>query len=125
MNRPLSPHLQIYKVQLSSTLSISHRFTGVALTLGIFALAAWVWAVTQDLQTLHVVQQHVRAWYGQLFLVGWSFSLFYHLFNGLRHLVWDMGYGLGRQSAYRSGLFVIASAVIMTGLVWACAWAEA
>lgn len=125
MNRPLSPHLQIYKVQLSSTLSISHRLTGVALTAGIFALAAWVWGATQDLQTFHILQHHVRAWYGQFFLLGWSFSLFYHLLNGLRHLMWDMGYGLARQSAYRSGLFVIASTFIMTGLVWACVWAEA
>ncbi|CAM9954204.1 unnamed protein product, partial [Chrysoparadoxa australica] len=97
--RPLSPHLQIYRPQLTSILSISHRLTGVALAAGTAVLALWLIAAAGGDDTFALINNHLAAWYGQVLMVFWSFALFYHLCNGIRHLAWDAGWGLDIRSA--------------------------
>jgi succinate dehydrogenase / fumarate reductase, cytochrome b subunit len=117
-SRPLSPHLQIYKPQLTSVLSISHRVTGVALSVGTLLLVAWIAATAKGPDAFAVVSGFMRNPIGLLLLFGWSVSLFYHLANGIRHLFWDAGYGFEIGNAYRSGWVVVGATVVLTVLAW-------
>ena len=116
VKRPLSPHLQVYKPQLTSVLSITHRGTGIFLSLGALFLACWLVALATGEQAFTNLQQHSSAWYGKIILIAFIFSTFYHLSNGIRHLFWDAGKGLDISTAYKSGYAVIASAVILTSI---------
>lgn len=116
--RPLSPHLQIYQPQLTSILSITHRATGIALGLGLFPLTAWIWAIAQGEATYGAITQLYSNWLGLLCLFGWTFCFFYHLFNGLRHLAWDMGYGFELGQTYASGWLVVAASLAFTAFSW-------
>ena len=113
-NRPLSPHLQIYKPQLTSVLSITHRGTGVFLSIGALLLACWLLAVAGGPETYALLQGYLQAWYGQVLLYAWLFSLYYHLCNGVRHLCWDLGLGFDLKTTYASGYAVIASSLLLT-----------
>lgn len=119
--RPLSPHLQVYKPQMTSMMSILHRATGVGLAIGT-VLLVWVLvaAATSDSYYDYVLGL-LAAPLGQLVLVGLTFALFYHMCNGVRHLFWDMGYLFKLQNAFRAGWLVLASSVVLTALVWCCA----
>lgn len=112
-NRPLSPHLQIYKPQLTSVLSIIHRGTGVFLSIGALFLACWLLAVALGPEAYALLQGYLHAWYGQVLLYAWLFSLYYHLCNGVRHLCWDLGLGLDIKTTYASGYAVIASSLLL------------
>lgn len=112
--RPLSPHLQVYKPQLTSTLSIFHRGTGIALAVGTLMLAAWILSVAAGPEALDCFNDFAGSWFGQLLLLGWTFSIFYHLSNGIRHLFWDAGKGFELATAYKSGYAVIVSAIVLT-----------
>lgn len=118
VNRPLSPHLQIYKPQLTSVLSITHRGTGVFLTLGALFLSCWLLSIANGPESFTALQQHIVAWYGQVLLYAWVFSLYYHLCNGIRHLIWDMGRGLEIKTTYLSGYIVVAASVLLTIVTW-------
>ena len=122
-NRPLSPHLQIYRPQLTSMLSIAHRGAGIALGLGTVFFAWWLLAAASGPDAYGAVQSFFGSVPGIIVLAGFSFALFYHLCNGIRHLFWDAGMGLELDQAYRSGWAVIAAAVVLTAgaWVWACA----
>ena len=123
VERPLSPHLQIYKPQLTSVLSITHRGTGVFLTLGALFLSYWLLAIANGPESYTALQQHISAWYGQIILYAWVFSLYYHLCNGIRHLFWDMGLGLEIKSTYVSGYIVVALSILLTISTWCLAGA--
>jgi len=112
--RPLSPHLQIYRMQLTSTLSILHRLTGIALALGAVLLVAWLIAAASGAAAFDGAQSLAGAWYGRTLLFGWAFALFYHLANGIRHLFWDAGLGLDLKSVYVSGWSVVVLSVVLT-----------
>jgi succinate dehydrogenase / fumarate reductase cytochrome b subunit len=112
--RPLSPHLQIYKPQLTSILSILHRATGIALAAGTVALVWWVLAAAIGPAAYAQAQGFLGSWFGILLLIGWAFSLFFHLCNGLRHLVWDTVHGLDLRSTYASGWTVVVSSAVLT-----------
>ena len=116
--RPLSPHLQVYKPQITSVLSILHRATGVALAVGTLMLVWWLIAAASGAEAFGTVQGFWGSWFGQLLLLGWSFALFYHLCNGIRHLFWDAGKGFELATVTRSGMAVIAGAVILTAIAW-------
>lgn len=118
-NRPLSPHLGIYKWQVSNTLSILHRMTGVVLSIGALALLAWIVAAAAGTESYARVQGLLAGPLGMLLLFGCSASFFYHLGNGIRHLVWDAGYGFDREVARLSGWATFVGAVIVTALFWA------
>lgn len=117
-NRPLSPHLQVYRPQITSMLSILHRLTGVALAVGTLLLTYWLVAAASGPGAFATAQGVIGSFFGRLLLFGWSFALFYHLCNGIRHLVWDAGYGLEIETAQRSGLIVVGAAVLLTLLCW-------
>lgn len=119
MNRPLSPHLQVYRLPLAAMLSILHRATGVFLSLGSLLLVWWLVSVALGEVTFNATSAIISSFIGQLVLLGWTFSLFFHLSNGIRHLFWDAGYGFELTTVARSSIAVIASAGILTMLVWA------
>jgi succinate dehydrogenase / fumarate reductase cytochrome b subunit len=117
-SRPLSPHLQIYKPQLTSVLSITHRITGVGLSVGTLLLVAWIAAAAKGPDAFAIVSGFMRNPIGLLLLFGWSVALFYHLANGIRHLFWDAGYGFEIETAYRSGWIVVGATIGLTALTW-------
>jgi succinate dehydrogenase / fumarate reductase cytochrome b subunit len=116
--RPLSPHLQIYRWYLTMALSIGHRVTGVAMAGGLFLLTWWLLALASGPEAFATVQAVMHSWLGVLVLFVYTFVLFYHLANGIRHLVWDAGYGFELRTAINSGIAVLAFAGAMTVLVW-------
>ena len=123
VNRPLSPHLQVYRPQWTSVLSISHRATGVALAFGTLLLVYWLAAAASGPEAFALAQRLIGSIIGQLLLLGWTFALFYHFCNGIRHLFWDAGYGFELRNAYRSGLAVLAGSAVLTLLFWAVGYA--
>ena len=116
--RPLSPHLRIYRWQLTSVLSILHRVTGVALTLGTILLVWWLVSAANGPDSFEAAQGFLGSPIGLLLLFGWSVALFYHLCNGIRHLWWDTGSGLDLPSVYASGWAVLAGTAILTIVAW-------
>jgi succinate dehydrogenase / fumarate reductase cytochrome b subunit len=119
--RPLSPHLQIYRPQLTSILSITHRGTGIALAVGTLLLVCWLIAAATGPQAFASLQSFMGSWLGLLLLFGWSASLFYHLANGIRHLFWDAGLGFDLKTAYASGWLVLAATAALTLIAWVIA----
>jgi succinate dehydrogenase / fumarate reductase cytochrome b subunit len=113
-NRPLSPHLQIYRPQLTSVLSILHRFTGLGLVLGAALLVAWLIAAAHGAAAFDVAQAIAGAWYGRALLFLWAFALFFHLCNGIRHLAWDAGLGFELKHVYLSGWTVVILSLLLT-----------
>ena len=122
-NRPLSPHLQVYRWQLTSVLSILHRLTGVALAVGTLVLAWWLIAAAAGPAPYAVVQGFIGSLIGRLLLLGWTFALFYHLCNGIRHLAWDAGWGFTLPAAYRTGWLVVVASLVFTVLAWLAGYA--
>ena len=116
--RPLSPHLQIYRWYLTMALSIAHRTSGVALAFGLILLSWWLLALASGPEAFAFVEWWKDSFLGVLALFGYTFVLAYHLGNGIRHLIWDMGYGFDPEIARMSGLAVLAFAGVVTLIVW-------
>ncbi len=119
--RPLSPHLQVYSWLITSTLSIFHRLTGVVLSIGLLYLAVWLVIAAYYPQSYDAFADFSASPIGILIMAGWSVALYYHLFNGIRHLFWDMGKGFELKNVTRSGVAVLILTVIFTSLTWAIA----
>ena len=117
-NRPLSPHLQVYKPQLTSVMSISHRATGIALAAGTLLLVWWLLAAAAGPEAFATAQGFMGSWFGYLVLFGFSYALMYHLCNGIRHLFWDAGYGFELETAYKSGWMTVGASVVLTVVAW-------
>ncbi len=122
VERPLSPHIQIYKPQLTSFLSILHRMTGVFLGLGALLLAWWLMSAASGPAYFELVQGWLAGWFGRLVLFGFTFALFYHMCNGIRHLVWDAGYGYDPDSVTKTGILMVAASVALTFISWFMAY---
>jgi len=116
--RPLSPHLSIYKPQLTTVLSITHRGTGLALGVGSLALVWWLVAAATSDGAYATAQNFWGSWLGVLLLLGWSYALFFHLANGIRHLFWDAGWGFELKTVYASGWTVVAASAVLTLIAW-------
>jgi len=116
--RPLSPHLQVYRPQLTSILSITHRLSGVALGAGTLLLVYWLAAAASGPEAFENAQSFVGSFLGRLLLFGWTVGLFFHLCNGIRHLVWDIGVGFELDDAYRSGWTVVVATALLSLLTW-------
>ena len=116
--RPLSPHLQIYKPQITSVLSIMHRITGIALSAGTFLLVLWLITLSlgQSFHEYYIVI--VKSWLGKFILICFTFALNYHFSNGIRHLFWDFGYGYELDTVLKSGVAVLISALTLTIIIW-------
>ena len=117
-NRPLSPHLQVYRLPLAGILSFAHRTTGVALALGALALAYWINAAAYGPDAFYQVQGLMGHWFSRLLLFGWTLSLFFHLCNGIRHLFWDAGIGVEIEQVNMSGWLVLVGTILLTLLSW-------
>jgi succinate dehydrogenase / fumarate reductase cytochrome b subunit len=116
--RPLSPDIQVYRPQLTSVLSITHRITGIALSVGAVSLVFWLIAAAAGPQAYAAVQGFLRSSIGLVLLFGCTFALFFHLCNGIRHLVWDAGYGFELRTIYASGWSVVAASTVLTVAAW-------
>ena len=113
---PLSPHLSVYKWQITMVLSITHRATGIFLSLGLLLLSCWLLAIASGPESYDNINRYVNAWYGQALLIAFVFSIYFHLCNGIRHLVWDTGYGFEIKTFYGSGYAVIIATIVLTAL---------
>lgn len=120
--RPLSPHLQVYRWLITSTLSIMHRLSGVALSFGLLLIACWLTALAYSpMEEFMRIHEFFSGTIGRIILFGWSLALFYHLCNGIRHLFWDAGKGFELKNATRSAYAVLFSAVALTAITWCSA----
>ncbi|PWG63751.1 succinate dehydrogenase, cytochrome b556 subunit [Sediminicurvatus halobius] len=117
-NRPLSPHLQVYRLPFTALTSISHRISGTLNAAGSLVLVYWVVAVSAGPDTYATAQGFLGSLPVQVLMFLWSFGLFYHLCNGIRHLFWDVGYGFELDTAQRSGQAAIGAAALLTVFAW-------
>lgn len=116
--RPLSPHLQIYRPQLTSFMSIMHRISGVALSVGLVFLAWFLVSLSGGVESYAPFLHFMTSPFGQFMLMGWSLALFYHLCSGVRHLFFDMGSLFDIKHAYMAGYAVLISTVVLTAGLW-------
>lgn len=116
--RPLSPHLQIYRLPMTALSSITHRATGVALSVGTILLVCWLVAAANGPAAFANVSAFLKSPIGLLVLFGWTLALFYHLGNGVRHLFWDAGFGFEIVKAEKSAYAVIVFAICATLIAW-------
>jgi succinate dehydrogenase / fumarate reductase cytochrome b subunit len=122
-SRPLSPHLFIYRFEWTMLLSITHRITGVGLAVAGVLLFWWLMALAIGPAYFSIVQAILAHWIGRLMLLGWTWAMFYHLCNGIRHLCWDAGWGYELNTARNSGLLVFGSSILLTLISWMAVYA--
>ncbi|GAP67313.1 succinate dehydrogenase subunit C [Mizugakiibacter sediminis] len=120
MERPLSPHLQVYRWQVQMVTSILHRATGVALSVGTLLVICGLFALAAGEAGFANFRAFLAHPVGQVLLLGWSWSLFYHLCNGIRHLLQDAGMGFRIEQFVRSSWLAAIGSIVLTALVWAC-----
>jgi succinate dehydrogenase / fumarate reductase, cytochrome b subunit len=120
--RPLSPHLQIYKPQISSVLSIAHRASGIALTVGTILLVWWLLAAATGPDAYATAQSFMGSIIGQILIFGWTLAFYFHLCNGIRHLAWDAGFGFDLPVMNMSGKIAVGASVVLTILSWIIAY---
>ncbi len=120
VSRPLSPFMigTAYRAQMSSMTSIAHRITGCALGVGTLLLTLWLVCAATAAQAFADIQGLLASWLGLLMLIGFTFALFYHFCNGIRHLAWDSGRGFELGAMHRNGWIVLAASVILTAGFW-------
>jgi succinate dehydrogenase / fumarate reductase cytochrome b subunit len=116
--RPISPHLQVYRWQLTSVLSILHRASGVFLALGVVPLVGWLVTAAAGPAWFDCAQQVAGSIIGRSLLFVWTGAFFYHLLNGVRHLAWDAGWGFELSTTYRTGWAVLIVATVLTVVAW-------
>jgi succinate dehydrogenase / fumarate reductase, cytochrome b subunit len=116
--RPLSPHLQVYNLPITARLSVLHRATGMALVFGTILLVAWLGVIASGSQNYLFINGILASWMGKIALIGFSFSLIYHLCNGVRHLFWDIGKGFENSCVNRTAYLTITIAVALTAGIW-------
>ena len=121
-NRPLSPHLTIYRPQLNSAMSIFHRLAGMALGLAAVLVVWWFLAAATGPDYFAFVDGWLTSWLGGLVLLAALAALWYHFFNGIRHLVWDAGRGFDLDHVHKSGLAALGAAAVMTVITWIAAY---
>ena len=119
IQRPLSPHLQVYKWPVSMALSIGHRISGVGLAIGTLLMTWWLVAAALSDGAFAAVQGVLSSVIGVLALMAWTAALIFHLFSGIRHLIWDIGVGFDDRSYRTSGWTVVVAVVAVTLIVWA------
>ena len=117
-NNPLSPHLQIYRWQISSLLSIAHRISGVINLLALFLIFFWLILLSLGESNYELFLLIINSFFGKFILIGFTWSMNFHLLSGVRHLVWDLGYGFEIKTANISGIIVIISSLILTIIFW-------
>ena len=119
IRRPMSPHLQIYRPQITSVLSFTNRMSGIAISAGTLLLVWWLVAAASGPRPFATVQHFLASWIGLILLFGWTVSLVYHFVGGLRHLAWDAGQGFSLPATHRSGWMAVIATIVLTVLIWA------
>ena len=117
-NNPLSPHLQIYRWQISSLLSIAHRISGVINLLALGLIFFWLLFLSFGERNYELFLLMINSFFGKFILIGLTWSMSFHLLSGARHLVWDLGYGFEIKTANVSGAIVIISSLFLTIIFW-------
>ena len=115
---PLSPHLQIYRWHISSLLSITHRISGVVNLLALILIFFWLMALSLGANNYESFLLLINSFFGKFILIGFTWSMIFHLLSGARHLVWDLGYGFEIKTANISGVVVIISSLVLTIIFW-------
>ncbi len=116
--RPLSPHLQIYRPMLSMMMSIAHRLTGMALYAGTLLLAWWLLAAAAGQNAYNTFQAFAGSWIGQLILFGFTWAMIHHMLGGIRHFIWDLGYGFGPEEREWLVRATLIGSIGLTVLLW-------
>jgi succinate dehydrogenase / fumarate reductase cytochrome b subunit len=117
-DRPLSPHISIYRWPITMASSILHRATGIGMAVGYIVFVAWLFDAASGPDAYSTFLGAMDTTFGCVLLVGWSYAFFYHLSNGIRHLVWDTGRGFEKEQATASAWFVIAASIVLTAVFW-------
>ncbi len=117
-SRPMSPHLQIYKLPLTALLSVLHRATGAALFVALFIMVIYLLALASGESNWLIIHNLLSSWFGLIILIGITFSLYYHLCNGIRHMIWDLGLSMDKQSLTTTGFIVLIMSLFLTFLTW-------
>ena len=115
---PLSPHLQIYRWHISSLLSITHRISGIVNLLALILIFFWMIALSLGENNYESFLLIINSFFGKFILIGFTWSMIFHLLSGARHLVWDLGYGFEIKTANISGIIVIISSLVLTIIFW-------
>ena len=118
LNNPLSPHLQIYRWHISSLLSITHRISGVINLLALILIFFWLITLSLGESNYELFLLAINSFFGKFILILFTWSMSFHLLSGIRHLVWDLGYGFEIKTANISGIIVIISSLVLTIIFW-------
>ena len=121
VQRPTSPHLQVYRLPLTALLSITHRITGAGLSLGMILIAAFLIAASAGEEYYNIAMALITGPLGKVTLFLWSLALYFHTFAGIRHIIWDTGKLLDKEVAMRSNYIVLAATILATLVTWAFA----
>jgi len=117
-SRPLSPHLSIYKSEVTMVMSILHRITGIGLYLGMVLIVWWLAAASISESYLGFVNAVAGSWFGQIVLIGFTWALFHHMLGGFRHFIWDTGRGFSEAARFGFAWFTLIGGLVLTLLVW-------
>ena len=115
---PLSPHLQIYRWHISSLLSITHRISGVINLVALILIFFWLIILSSDENNYELFLRVINSFFGKFILIGFAWSMCFHSLSGIRHLVWDLGYGFEIKTSNISGIIVIISSLLLTVIFW-------
>ena len=115
---PISPHLQIYRWHISSLLSITHRIAGVINLLALILMFIWVLTFNLGQSNYEFFLLEINSFFGKFILIGFVWSMSFHIFSGIRHLAWDMGYGFEIKTANITGILVILFSLVATIIFW-------
>jgi succinate dehydrogenase / fumarate reductase, cytochrome b subunit len=123
IERPLSPHLQAYRFTLTMAMSIVHRITGVALYFGTLLLVWWLIAASSGPGAYSYVQAFTSSFIGRLIVLGYTWALLHHLLSGIRHFIWDLGYGFKPNERETLTWVALIGGISLTVLLWIAAYA--
>lgn len=118
--RPISPHLSVYKPQITSIMSITHRMTGIILLIGAFVFVGYLFSVA-GLQSCDCIGRFFETIIGKIAISVWIAAFYYHFFNGIRHMIWDTGRGFEKQSVVNSGITTLILVIISLAITWSVA----
>ena len=117
-SRPLSPHLSVYKMIPTMAMSILHRITGAALYVGTAFFVLWLLAAASGPESFATASAFFGSWFGRFILLGYTWALFHHMLGGLRHFIWDAGFGFEKATSTRLAWATLIGSVTLTALVW-------
>ncbi len=120
VSRPLSPHIQIWKWSMSMALSILHRASGIALSVGLVMLVWFLTSAASGEEAYNCFKGFASSWFGQLCLFGWTGAMFFHMCSGTRHLIMDTGRMISVEAADRAGVIIFVVSIALTLGLWGC-----